>query len=197
MSVKAVLWDFGDTLCDERWMLAPMEGVEGWPEAYREILEGGGLADPWNTGRITSTDVAETIGEALGVEPARIMDHMRACSRRITFYPGVMALVDTLRIPQAIVTVNPDIFSQVVAPTYDLARRFAPIVTSWEERTVDKADLCDAAIARLPERPARAECLLIDNKAENVEAWRSRGGAGFHFQGEAGLVANWPALTSG
>ena len=26
MNYDAVLWDFGDTLCDERWMLAPLDG---------------------------------------------------------------------------------------------------------------------------------------------------------------------------
>ena len=99
--------------------------------------------------------------------------------------------------PQAVVTINPDIFSEVVVPAYDLTARFDTIVTSWRENTVSKADLCETAIARLPWALDAGSCLLIDNRLENIVEWRARGGAGVHFQGEAWLVTRWDDLMAG
>jgi phosphoglycolate phosphatase-like HAD superfamily hydrolase len=182
MNIQAVMWDFGDTLADERWMLAPLEGAPGWPGAYRRVLEGGDLADRWNSGSAAAVDVAEEFSRALGVSAGCILQHMRACCRNVSLYPDVMALAERLDAPQAIVTINPDIFTEVVVPAYDLSTRFATVVTSWEERTLNKADLCDIAMSRLPGAADRKACLLIDNRLDNVAEWRSRGGAAWLFQ---------------
>lgn len=55
---------------------------------------------------------------------------MRACCRNLSFYPNVMEVAAATNLPQAIVSINPDIFSRVVAPAYGLERRFTAIVTS-------------------------------------------------------------------
>jgi len=188
MNLQALLWDFGDTLADERWMLAPLAGAPGWPATYGQVLQGGELADRWNVGAVTAADVAAVFGEALSVPAERILGHMRACCREVSLYADVMALAAGLAAPQAIVTINPDIFSEVVVPTYGLRDRFQAIVTSWEERTLSKADLCDVAMARLPGAVDREACLLIDNRMENVAEWRARGGAAWHFRGVDGLA---------
>jgi hypothetical protein len=188
MTLQAVLWDFGDTLADERWMLAPLDGAPGWPQAYRTVLDGGDLADRWNIGSIAASDVAAEFGQAIGVPAQRILQHMHACCRKVSLYGEVMALAERLAVPQAIVTINPDIFSETVVPTYDLSARFAAIVTSWEEQTLSKADLCDIAMTRLPGAVDRKACLLIDNRPDNVAEWRARGGAAWLFEGCRHLV---------
>jgi hypothetical protein len=76
----------------------------------------------------------------------------------------------------------------VVVPAYDLGVRFATIVTSWAERTLSKADLCDIAMSRLPGAVDRAACLLIDNRMDNVAEWMARGGAAWLFEGCASLA---------
>ncbi len=189
MKLQTILWDFGDTLADERWMLAPLPGAAGWPAAYRQIIDGDDLADRWNLGLATMAEVAEALALRLGVNPRRVIDHMRACSRDLVFFPRVMDLVKVIELPQAIVTVNCDVFSDVVVPAYSLNERFETIVTSWEEATLSKADLCDIAMARLPGATDRGACLLIDNKLANVLEWRARGGAAFCFEGADALVA--------
>jgi hypothetical protein len=94
------------------------------------------------------------------------------------------------------VTVNPDIFSDIVAPGLGLAERFDVIVTSWEEGTQDKSMLCEVALSRLGLKSDRAAGLLIDNRADNVAAWQALGGAALHFTGEADFCAEfadrWP-----
>ncbi|MDB5480266.1 MAG: hypothetical protein JWO83_1319 [Caulobacteraceae bacterium] len=185
--LQAVLWDFGNTLADERWMLAPLAGAPDWPSTYRRVLDGGGLADRWNRGAATSLDVAGEFAAILGVSRPVIMRHMEACCRNIAFYPAVMDLVARLDLPQAIVTINCDIFSRIVVPAYDLQARFGAIVTSWEANTLSKADLCDIAMSRLPGVKDRRACLLIDNRLDNVLEWRARGGAARRFRDPEGL----------
>jgi len=77
----------------------------------------------------------------------------------------------------------------VIVPTYGLATRFEAIVTSWREASLNKADLCAAAISRLPGTLESGRCLLVDNKLENVEEWRARGGLGCHFRDAGSLAA--------
>jgi len=186
-AVEAVLWDFGDTLADERWMLAPMAGQPAWPDLYLARCGEGELGSLWNRGLKTAREVAAALGAELGVDGALVFEHMQACSRQVRLYPRVAAFVDALAIPQAIVTVNCDIFSDVVVPALDLASRFSPVVASWEAGIEDKADLCDLAMAKLG-LSDRADCLLIDNRADNVASWRARGGSAYRFVGEQALV---------
>jgi FMN phosphatase YigB (HAD superfamily) len=187
MRLEAILWDFGDTLADERWMLASLEGRPDWPNLYRERCGAGDLGSRWNRGDATADDVAAELAAAMGVPASIVIEHMRGCSRQVRLFPSVMAFVRACPAPQAIVTVNCDIFSQVVAPDLDLATWFDPIVTSWEEGLEDKADLCEIAMKRLGAKE-RAACHLIDNRPENVAAWRARGGSAFHFIGEQSFV---------
>jgi hypothetical protein len=195
MNLQAVLWDFGDTLADERWMLAPLAGAPGWPEAYRRVLDGGDLADRWNMGLATAAQVADELGGEIGVSGKAVLEHMRACCRNVSLFPDVMALVAKIAAPQAIVTINPDIFSEMVVPAYDLRARFTTIVTSWEERTLIKADLCEIAMSRLPGAIDREACVLIDNRLDNVAEWKARGGAAWLFEGCDGLAEHLSHLT--
>ena len=184
MAIRVLLWDFGDTMVDERWMLAPMVGVPAWQEAYTRVLRQGDFADRRNLGAISTQDVAANVGKVLGILPALVRSHMEECSRKVVFFQRVLELTNQCKLPQAIVTVNPDIFTEIVVPTFQLDRRFSTIITSWECRNSRKADLCDVARARLDRSLRRDECLLIDNKLENVSAWCDRGGVSFHFHSE-------------
>jgi len=184
MTIRAILWDFGDTLVDERWMLAPMAGVPAWPETYATVLRRDGLVNRWDLGGVSTQDVADEVAKALGVLSAGVLAHMQACSRNIAFYPLMAELSGRCALPQAIVTVNPDIFTHIVVPTYDLAKRFPVIVASWEEKTLSKAELSDVARARLDPSLDRSECLLVDNKDDNVNEWQDRGGIGHVFRSE-------------
>ncbi len=192
MTIRAILWDFGGTLADETWALAPIEGDADWPTLYREVLDTDDLVRRWNEGEATTADVVEALALKSGRGRGAIMAHMYACSRNLTFYPKVMDLVARTALPQALVTINPDIFTEVVAPHYDLARRFDVIVTSWQEGLSNKAVLCEIARLWLDPSLTAAECLLVDNLEQNIDAWRARGGQGLQFTGEDELLAAWP-----
>jgi FMN phosphatase YigB (HAD superfamily) len=119
------------------------------------------------------------------------------CSR-IAFYPGINTALDRRRARgglQAIVTVNPDLFSMII-DTYDLASRFDAIVTSWEIGTTDKVAICRAACEKVGCLPQ--ESALIDNVAANVEGWIEAGGAGYVFRSDEQFIQDARArLVSG
>ena len=184
MAIRAILWDFGDTLADERWMLAPMPNVPSWPDVYREFSAEADLADRWNSGGVNCEQIAESLASRLDVDVAQVRSHMEDCCRNVSFFPLIREFSARCGLPQAIVTINPDLFSTVVAPHYRLTSRYSPIITSWQSCTLDKAALCDIALSKWGNRYSREECLLIDNKLEHVAAWRTKGGVAFHFQNE-------------
>ena len=195
MAINLILWDFGDTLADERWMLAPMIGAPDWPTLYRERVGSTELGRLWNTGTISTREVAADLAGTLAIEVGAVVAHMIACSRRVRFFSRVMAFVESCATPQAIVTVNPDIFTNIVVPEYQLDRRVDLIVTSWQQGTEDKVALCECAVAQLRIAAPLKECLLVDSRADHVLAWRSNGGEAYHFLGEDTFCEEFSAIT--
>jgi hypothetical protein len=82
------------------------------------------------------------------------------------------------------VTVNPDLFSEVIVPLCGLDRVCDAIVTSWEERTDDKRILNRVAMERMGIDCHNNAALLIDNKRSNIDDWLTLGGAGYHHVGD-------------
>jgi hypothetical protein len=180
--LRCVLWDFGDTIADERWMLTPLTGVSDWPRAWSEVA--GELGDPWNRGEIPGDDVYREVATRLGVEKTRVVEHVERCCRSIRFFEGVMDVARKSRLHQSIVTVNPDGFSQFVVPHYRLGDLFVPIVTSWQEHTLDKGVMGRLALERLALDISPDETILLDNKEHNLVAWEAEGGKTYLFTTE-------------
>jgi hypothetical protein len=111
-----------------------------------------------------------------------VLAHLEACFRDLTFDPRTWEIARAREHRQAIVTVNPVEFRDIVG-TYALDRVFDVIVVSGEEHTDDKADLCDLALERMG-ISERARILLVDNIEANVVSWRSRGGLGYWYRGD-------------
>jgi hypothetical protein len=198
--VRFLLWDFGDTLVDERFLWVCPPGVPGWTDCYRTIVAGE-FGARWNSGAATSSELAMEMAPRLGMLTKSVRAHIVRCCGRIRFFDHAWTAAREHALPQAIVTVNPDLFRETIAPTYRLAAVFDAIVVSAEEGTEIKADLCAVAAERLGcDDPA--EALLLDNIEANVDAWRARGGAAYWFRGDdefarAFAAGGWNALASG
>jgi FMN phosphatase YigB (HAD superfamily) len=177
-----LLWDFGDTLVDERWMRHAPAGVPGWEEAWSATM--ADLADAWNVGATSSAAVYAALAERTGMALTDVEAHAQACCRQITVHEEAWRVARERRRPQAVVTVNPDLFTDLVVPACGLATVFDLVVASHQEGTDDKVVLCERALERLGFRGDRLEVLLIDNRPDLVEAWRDAGGSGYWFQGD-------------
>jgi FMN phosphatase YigB (HAD superfamily) len=177
--VDVVLWDFGDTLVDERWCWQCPPGVPGWTDAWR-ACGATELWTRWGRGDAVIDDVAAQLADATGMSAGAVVTHLASRFRDLTFHPRTWEIARAREHRQAIVTVNPVEFRDIVA-TYELDRVFDLIVISGEEHTDDKADLCDRALERVGITD-RAESLLIDNIESNIMSWRSRGGRAYWYR---------------
>ncbi len=186
MSIEIILWDFGDTLVDQGWMLKELPGFPGWPKLFRDEIWDGELGDQWSRGDISGEQVARQLATTLSATAELVMQHMQQCSRNIDFSPVLHQFARAQETPQAIVTVNPDIFTQIIVPHYKLTESFDPIITSWQEKELNKADLCDITLKRLSIE--RSGALLIDNMKGNIDEWDARGGKGYWYRGDSSFI---------
>ncbi len=196
MSVALVCWDFGDTVVDERWMLqAPLDDeVPAWPEVWARVRDTNqDLFLEWDLGQVGfESIVAKVVADmAANTDTPRDADwvraHCRWCCEHIEVFPAaVEALVEWRGIvPQACVTVNPDIFRDWVVPAYGLTNRFEMIVTSDTEHSLSKVVMAERALKVLGLDATIADCLLIDNRLDNCREFREAGGQTYHFRGDA------------
>ena len=192
MQPAVLLWDFGDTLVDERWMRRAPAGYPGWEAAWFEVM--ASFAERWNVGAVRAPEVFAALAERTGMTAAAVAAHARECCARIAFNANVWSIATQRRFPQALVTVNPDLFEDFVVPAYGLAATFDTIVTSSAERTTDKPTLCLIALDRIGFHGDRSHALLIDNRLDLVSAWRDVGGAGYWFQNDEQFGRDTPQL---
>jgi len=181
--VGCVLWDFGDTIADQGWMRVSPPGVPEWAAGYGRVIDRVGEA--WDRGDLTLSELVDHVAVELGLDPSFVLDHAKALCRDIHFYPDVLAAVRRHRLPQALVTVNPDLFVDLVVPNYRVDQHFDLVVISCQERTIDKARLCALAVERLGFEVGAGQSLLIDNLEANIQAWERLGEPGYWFRGPA------------
>lgn len=182
VTASVLLWDFGDTLADERWMRVPPRGCADWEQAWSATM--AELADAWNIGAVAASEVYAALAARTGMSPAAVAEHARTCCQRIAFTTNAWHVARQRLRPQALVTVNPDLFADIMVPYYRLTGVFDAVVISASEATADKTELCLRALDRLSFNGDRSTALLIDNREDLVAGWRSVGGAAYWLRND-------------
>ncbi len=129
--VRCLLWDFGDTLCDE---LSLWRATPEWMEVYRSFDDG--LGADWNLGDLDTRGFVAELAKRMSLTEAEILAHLNR-TELFEFFPFTYAFFRDRHLPQAIVTVNPAFFSEVVVPGCALDKVTDAIVVSGEEGTID------------------------------------------------------------
>jgi hypothetical protein len=176
MHIQCLLWDFGDTLCDELslWRVSPE-----WMDVYRSFDDEDGIGAAWSLGELDTQEVVAKLAERMTLTEAEIHAHLSRTDL-FEFFPFTFAFFRARHLPQAVVTVNPAGFREMAQ---DLAfdEVTDTIVVSGEEKTIDKGMLCEIAMQRMPVVCANEHALLIDNQLSNLDAWGERGGVGYLY----------------
>jgi hypothetical protein len=141
-------------------------------------------ADGWNDGSVDDATIWGALADGAGMTAGAVEAHARACCSTIDVHPTAWRVAGERRRPQALVTVNPDLFAPWIAPHYGMNAVFDTIVVSAVERTADKTELGLIALERLGYDGPRDAVLLIDNRRDLVDAWEATGGAAYHFRGD-------------
>lgn len=175
MHVQCLLWDFGNTLCDELslWRVSPE-----WMEVYRSFDDGLGAA--WSLGELDTPGFVAELAKRMPLTEAEILAHLNR-SDLFEFFAFTYSFFRERHLPQAIVTVNPTAFSEIVVPSFALDEVTDAIVVSGEEGTTDKGELCRRALERINLGCDPSQALLIDDKQSNLDAWAARGGIGYLY----------------
>jgi FMN phosphatase YigB (HAD superfamily) len=194
MAASVLLWDFGDTLVDERWMRKSPPSCPEWPNIWMDVMRVH--ADDWNVGRVTEADIFAALSEQSGLSLTDVERHAQHCCDTIKYNDAAWNLAVSRQRRQAVVTVNPDLFTTRIIGGHRLHDVFDAAVVSADEGTDDKVTLCEIALHRLGFTGDRSEALLIDNRQDLVEAWRRSGGAGYWYQGDALFASDVDHLLS-
>ena len=178
--VQCLLWDFGNTLCDELslWRVSPE-----WMEVYRSFDDEDGIGSTWSSGELDIHEVVAKLAQRMTLNEAEIHAHLSRTDL-FEFVPFTYAFFKARHLPQAIVTVNPSSFRDM-AKNLGFDEVTDTIVVSGEEKTIDKGMLCQIAIERMPIACTNEQALLIDDKQSNLDAWMRRGGTGYLYTTDA------------
>jgi FMN phosphatase YigB (HAD superfamily) len=174
------LIDFGNTLAEETFMRRDSESFPTWTSTWLRTMTKTRL--DWDTGRLSTDELADAIAAELGCTAQAVRGYMSQLCRRVDFYPTINAALRRRRGRggrQAIVTVNPDLFEEVVTH-YSLLDSFDAVITSSSHGTDDKVELCWRALELLGvDDPS--DTVLIDNLQVNIDGWVTSGGKGYLF----------------
>ena len=154
------------------------------------------LGDRWCRGEVGFPEVAARVAARCGIAVGAARAAMEHDWRHLRPNAEILAFARELGRAgrAAVVTVNPDAFSDLIVPHYGLDRDFGVIVASWQERTLDKVGLCDIALERFAAPAKRESTLLVDNRPDNVEAFRAAGGQAYFFTDDPRFVVDVPAI---
>ena len=136
----------------------------------------------WDTGRLTSEHLAAILAAEVSCPAIEVQDYMRDLCGRIQFFTEIGTAVRRRRARggrQVLVTVNPDLFDEVVAQ-YSLLDSFDAVITSSSLGTDDKVDLCWRAL-QIMGVDDPSDTVLIDNVRTNIDGWVAAGGKGYLF----------------
>lgn len=185
MTIRCLLWDFGNTLADE---LSLWRESEAWMDVYHSFDEDDGLGMAWCRGDVGLDEFAADVAPRVGLSPAAARAHLLRtdCLR---LFPAAHAFFQARHRRQAIVTVNPAMF-RGLAEGLGLSSAVETIVVSAEEGTLDKGALCAIALERMGGGLRPEESLLIDNRRDCLAAWAARGGIGHHFTTDDAFAAS-------
>ncbi|MDJ0767232.1 MAG: hypothetical protein QNJ12_00505 [Ilumatobacter sp.] len=183
-AIDLVCWDFGDTLCDERFMRIPPDEVPQWTAVYDGVVDAhpAWVAD-WMLGRASLNDLIAPLAEKLPMSRAAIARHLRAVWRRIAWFPEARAWLERLdgAVPQAVVTVNPWEFAGIAAAC-GLDRHVDVIVTSAEIASESKVAMALRARELLALSGDLSTTLLIDNRSDNVDEFVGAGALAIRYE---------------
>jgi FMN phosphatase YigB (HAD superfamily) len=185
--IDVALVDFGNTLADETFMRRDGDQFPTWTTDYVAVVDE--LRHDWDTGRVSSGQIAQQVADRLADSPEAVHRHMLELCRSLTFYPAINQALRRRRARggrQALVTVNPDLFDDI-ARIHALHDRFDVIVASWEHGTDDKTELCHRALELIGDvEPDSA--VLIDNIPANTDAWMRAGGHAYVLRDDTTFV---------
>jgi FMN phosphatase YigB (HAD superfamily) len=199
-----VIFDYGFTMSSEYYFNVPHPGIHGWSELIQaSVFADTRVARAWMYGEIGIGDIARIIQDATGEEHASILHYLRIGCRHLRENAAVAAFARRLKasgVPIGLVTVNFDIFNEVIVPEHGYDKLFDVIVNSCDYAEIDKRVLWPIAFSHLGAHIGYANSLLIEDGPENPQRFRDLGGYAIEYTDDAAFrreIAGFDIVNTG
>lgn len=188
--LESVLFDFHGTLSCGHYFARLGAETEARISALLFGVHGEDWANPWMAGQRDAREICGLLADHLTLDAADVHCALREGCANMALNPGVLRLAHDCRargLKIGLVTVNMDVFSEIVVPAHGLDDLFDVIVNSADHGVLDKEPLWDAAFDALGAARCYGGSLVIDDSLANVERFRELGGTAHHYVGGTAL----------
>jgi FMN phosphatase YigB (HAD superfamily) len=184
-NIKCIVLDFAFTLCSDLYF---KELGKEWIDKITDILfcrPSPLISRRWGSGECTSGEVAEYLSTRLPFSASDILEALQRGCSNLTMNSAVwkfaLAQKDKGR-TLALVTVNMDVFTEIVVPAHGLDRVFDVIVNSadygYDGR---KEKLWKIAFDRLGAGYQYSNSFLVEDGEECSQRFRELGGLAYRY----------------
>jgi predicted acetyltransferase len=178
--IKAVIFDYGLTIGAEYYFNVQHPDIPNWNEIIQEtVFRNKTFIDKWLTGDVSLIDVAKKIEAETKINQNQTLDTLKKGCMNLKENEEVIEFAKELNInnfPIAMVTLNFDIFNEIVIPYHAYDRIFKVIINSCDYNEIDKKKLWPIAFKKLGTEINYENSLLIEDSKYEVDRFVSMGG---------------------
>ena len=176
--IDAVIFDYGFTMSSEFYFNIPHPRIPQWRELILEsVFSDECVTGDWMKGRIGLRDIAGIPQERTGEDLESILVCLRDGCRNLRENHAVVKYARNLRehaIAIGLVTVNFDVFNDVIVPEHQYGELFDVILNSCDYGETDKRDLWPMAFSKLGGHIRYSNSLLIEDGEKNLSSSETR-----------------------
>lgn len=183
--LRAVIFDYGLTIGREYYFNRKHPRVDNWSDLIQEIVFlDHEFSQQWMVGKKNVKDIAMTIASRTGVDETEILTFLKDGCKSIAENEDVISLARKLAqtgIPIALVTLNFDIFNEILIPHHGYSEIFNVIINSCDYGTIDKTSLWPIAFNAMGSNISYGDCLLIEDRKCETDRFVALGGHAIQY----------------
>ena len=187
--IKAVIFDYGFTMSSDNYFKIPHPSISNWKEIVQRIaFDSKDINHEWMKGNVSLYDIARLIHDETNIPAEDIHYYLQIGCKNLIENDPVLNFAKELKknsIPIGMVTINMDVFNDIIIPTHNYNQLFNIIVNSCDYNTLDKTKLWPIAFNNLGENIDYDSCLLIEDKIKEIQKFKHLGGYVLQYSKDA------------
>lgn len=197
---RAVIFDYGFTVSSEYYFNVPHPRIPDWNALIQtHVFDDKEFAGDWMHGRVGVDDIARMVHRETGETCESVRHYLRQGCENLRENTAVVEFARNLRradTPIALVTVNFDVFSDVVVPAHGYSDLFPVIINSSDHGEIDKRKLWPVAFKKLGPGIGYRNCLLIEDSVKELGQFRAAGGQAIGYTNDAAFASQIGEYTT-
>lgn len=187
-NIKCVVFDFANTLSSDLYFQNRPEFCPNWRELFQQyVFSDKQFLTDWCTGKLSTRDIAGIMHSNINMPVDSIIAEMYNGCKNLTFNTYVINFAKLQRNvgrKTALVTINMDIFTDIIVPFYGLDRIFDVIINSADYSTDNKLELWQVAFKLFDSNISYNNSLLVDDSEKWVAEFRNCGGEAYRYKND-------------